>query len=137
MKKLFILLVFLGFALIANSQTLVKSDQVISYTYADSLEKNDVVTLNYYVKDFLINARVTVVTDSIISGYTKTRTITYGSIDYSNWVNLDTISTAGLNGGTATNLRTSVYYPYYRVKTTAIDSTQSTRLKVYILFDKN
>jgi hypothetical protein len=165
MKKLFILLVFLAFVTVARSQTVIKSDMVVNYQYADTLQKDDTVAVTYYVKDFVVNARLTVITDSLSTGYSKTNTILYGSADYVNWtaltgnysaqtlaltINADstqtgtftpsgtsTISIAGTDGGSSSIVYKDLFYPYLKVQTIAVDSTQNNRYIYKLVIDKN
>jgi hypothetical protein len=148
MKKIIVLFVLIGFAFVATAQNSsgnpleIRSDKVINYTNPDSLEKtgDSLIYQYYYVKDFPSSIFIQAFGDSLTSsasGYTKVNILPYGSLDNSNWYVLgDTIELAALGADSDTlGYRKNYYWQYYRVKAWAIDSVQSTRLNMQILFD--
>lgn len=137
MKKL-ILFCLLMVAMVATQAQVKLSEGVKSYHYSDSLKKNATITQYYYIPDFCENYRLQTDCDTLSAGYIKVSTIVYGSLDYSNWVSIDTLVTAG-SGASATGnaLNTNIYYNYLKVVSKAVDSTQYVDYKYKLLIDKN
>lgn len=138
MKKLIFLIVFLV-PLFLGAQTLVDTDDVINKhgATADTLNKDDVVTDSYYVKDFSKDAELFWDIDSV-AGRTKVTLGFYGSYDYVNWITIDETTLTVTTGDTTFVQSSGTYlYPYLRAQATAIDSVQTTRYKYNLVIDKN
>lgn len=103
------------------------------YTVKDSLNKDDSVIYAIYTPSFIEGAKLQV-TNSNVSGTSKTTTIIQSSFDFVNWTNLDTVTVTGVSAAMSNyiNPRTQ----YLRFITKAVDSTQSTVLKYHFLIDK-
>lgn len=120
-----------------NAQTTVKTPQVVNYTYSDTLAKDETFNNTYYVKAFADNLRLQVSADTLTTGYIKVQTIIAGSLDNSNWTNIDTLVVAG-SGASAYGVKLSqnTFYNYLKVTVKAIDSTQYVEPKYYLLIDQ-
>ena len=141
MKKLLLIIVaILSIVTFANAQASTKLSEGIKYFhYSDTLEKNDAITQYYYIPDFCVNLRIQTDCDTLATGYIKTSTQVYGSVDYSNWVAVGSALVTSGNGASATNtaLNSGIYWPYVKITTTAVDSTQYVDFKYRLVIDKN
>lgn len=137
MKRLFFILTLFAFFGITNGQDLVRNTGVQTYEYGDTLVKDSTYNNVYYVSTFVDNLRLQMESDTLKTGYIKVNAIVSGSLDYSNWYNIDTLSVAG-SGASAngTLLTSNVFYNYIKVTVKAIDSTQYVTSKYYLLIDK-
>ena len=144
MTILFSLILFMGVSFQTEAQTLVKSDQVIHYTYDDTLIKDATFNVTYYIKDFAENARIQVVTDTMASASdtVSIQTIvsrSMNNVDFHSGVG-DTILNLAVDSSghkSSTALLQSIYANYLKVTVKAIDSTQNAKVQYYLLFDKN
>lgn len=139
MTILFSLILFIGVSFQAEAQTAVKYDQVISYSYTDTLTKDDVYTSTiYYIKDFAENLRFQVQGDSISDGYTKLSSVVYGSLDNSNWTAMGSAVVLSATGADSDGaVYTNQFYDYVKIVITAIDSVQNSDFDWNLLIDKN
>ena len=141
MKKIFLIFSLVFFVGIISAQTTVRSDKVVNYEYTDTLTKDDVVNVDYYVPSFPATIKVQAQCDSLAtsaSGYSKVNVLVYGSLDYSNWYLLgDTIELAGIGADSDTLTYSDNYWNHYRVKTWALDTVQNSTFDLQILFDLN
>jgi len=152
MKKL---IIFLGFiALMAvtfqvNAQSYpvkaITADQVVYFPFTDTLIKDATFNNTYFVKDFAVNARLTLVTDTMTTAtdFVKVRAIigrSANNVDYYS-VAGDTVTalatTASGHKMAKSGVLTSIYEPYVKITVKAIDSTQNAKVKFYLLLDKN
>ena len=137
MKKfLFLLITMLGIGLGVYAQnTTIQTSGVFTkvYTVKDSLNKNDSVIYSIYTPSFIEAVKLQV-TNSQVSGTSKTTTIIQSSFDFVNWTNLDTVTVSGVGAAMSNyiNPRTQ----YLRFITKAVDSTQTTVPKYHFLIDK-
>ena len=141
MKKIFLIFSLVFFVGIISAQTTVRSDKVVNYEYTDTLTKDDVVNVDYYVPSFPATIKVQAQCDSLAtsaSGYSRVNVLVYGSLDYSNWYLLgDTIELAGIGADSDTLTYSDNYWNHYRVKTWALDTVQNSTFDLQILFDLN
>lgn len=124
----------IGFSVYAQNTTIQTSGVFTKvYTVKDSLNKNDSVIYSIYTPSFIEGVKLQV-TNSQISGTSKTTTIIQSSFDFVNWTNLDTVTVAGVGAAMSSyiNPRTQ----YLRFITKAVDSAQSTVPKYHFLIDK-
>jgi len=129
---------------VTNPLRTIDKDQVYGYVKAADLNKNEYVVSTFYITDFLENARLTVQIDtaSVAADLPKVRAIIMRSANNSDWYSsvgdtVSVLSTTASGHKTGTKLISSVYENYLKVTITAIDSTQNTKLRYYLLFDKN
>lgn len=130
---------------VTNALKTINSDQVVNYVKQTDLNRNEYVVNTYYVPGFIKNARLTVQTDTVSAAtdLPKVRAIVMRSPNNSDWYSVagDTVTvTATTSLGHAvgrTALLSNVYENYLKVTVTAIDSVQNTKLRTYLLIDKN
>jgi hypothetical protein len=146
MKKLIVFLSLFAFIAIGiNAQTVVTSDKVIHYTYGDTLIKDATFYNTYYVKPYALNARLTLEIDTMASAvqHPKVNAILSRSVNNLDWYSVagDTVvaaSTIASGHKIATSgLIGDIYAPYLKVTVKAIDSTQNSKVKYYLLIQKN
>lgn len=138
MKKLIFLIVFL-IPLFLAAQTLVDEDDVINKYGAtgDTLNKDDVVTDTYYIKDFSVDSELFWTIDSV-AGRQKVTLLFAGSYDNSTWITIDETTLTVTAGDTTFVQSSGTYlYPYLKAQATAIDSVQSTKYKYNLVIRKN
>lgn len=146
MKKIIILIGLFAFIVVGiNAQSLVNSDRVIHYTYDDTLIKDATFSNSYYIKNYAVNARLTLQVDTMSTAaqHPKARAILLRSVNHVDWYSIegDTVvaaSTLASGHKIATSaLISNIYEPYLKVTVTAIDSTQNSKVKYYLLIQKN
>ncbi|MFA7362098.1 MAG: hypothetical protein WC139_13780 [Candidatus Kapaibacterium sp.] len=146
MKKLIFLIAFIGLiSLNLQAQISVTADKVVHYIYGDTLIKDATFNNTYYVKDFAVNARLTLVIDTmhLATDLPKVRAIVTRSVNNSDFYSVagDTVTasaTAASGHKIATSgLLSDIYANYLKVTVKAIDSTQNTKVGYYLLIDKN
>lgn len=136
MKRLLFvcLLVFVGIAVTAQTKLDVVRVYKIADTAADTVNKDGSKTYGFYIPNYCTSAKFQVHQLKTKGVYAKTKTYIETSLDYVNWTKLDSVSVAGNTYGTSA-LKTP-YTNYIRLRTVGIDSTQTTKLKYYLLIDK-
>ena len=140
MKKLLsILILMIAFVTVSTAQTKVTTSGVKSYTYGDTLKKDDVLTQNYAIANFAKTVRIQFDEDTLDTGNIKIIAMVYGSLDYQHWTLLgDTLSIASSTAtATKDSLYKDVYYNYIRVYQKAIDNAQYVSHKYKLLFEIN
>lgn len=133
MKKSILLAVGLLIAVISYSQKSVYYVYPSGTTYdtltgADTGDYQYPKTLNHPYGYAVQHATV-----KITGTGASTGSYTQGSLDGTNWVNIDSIQTIANGSGyrTITNISTGVMYPYLRVYTLQTGTTETTKQKVY------
>lgn len=115
-------------ATISNSQVLTAKGGT-----ADTIVKDGVKDYNLYIPTFATDVKVQIFTSNV-RGKSKTKTVVMSSLDNKNWIRLDSTT---LNGhGYYIVAKNQPYANYIRIRTTAIDSTGTTRFKYNILVRK-
>jgi hypothetical protein len=153
MKRIIVLIGFIAFMAVsftANSQSVtntlktISTSQVAVYSKPTDLNLNEYVISTYYVQDFAKNARFTIQVDTFTTlRRPHVRGVLMRSPNNVDWYSNvgDTVSvTATLGSGHKVGksaLITNIYEPYLKITTTAIDSTQNTKLKTFLLIEKN
>lgn len=135
----------LGVSSLQAQITTIKTDYVVNYLYGDTLIKNASFSNVYYVKDFVKNARLTLVIDTMASAaqHPKVRSVLLRSanaVDYYSVAGDTVTATSSLASGhkiATSSLISNIYEPYVKVTTTAIDSTQNSKVKYILVIDKN
>ena len=143
MKKLIVLtLSILALTYIANAQVNKTIVNDIVYTakgtVADTVKlSGNPITYTIYVKDWADGVMLGVESDSV-RGSQNTRTIIAASLNNVNYVNLDTVTIA-VNGndkwGISDYLNPKM--PYIKITTSQVTSSGTTRIKYYLLINKN
>ena len=149
MKKF---IIFLGLVLLvnfANAQSYavktISSDQVVFFLFGDTLIKDATFNSTYYVPSFVEHARLTLQIDTMASATDKgkVRAILGRSVNNVDYYSVagDTITaSATLASGhkiATSNLWSDIYENYLKVTVKAVDSTQNTKVRYYLLIDKN
>lgn len=100
---------------------------------ADTINKDASITYSAYIPNFCYATKVQI-TQTEVAGYAKTKTYIETSFDNVTWTKLDSVSL----GETAKGISTlkNPYTQYVRLRTVALDSTQTTRIKYYWLIEK-
>ena len=141
MKKIFVLFTILAFGLTISAQKLVREDKVLTFTLDTLLVESETVSIDYYAKDFLVNARVQLqgdTADGTGTGTVALSAICYGSNNYENWFAFgDTLTLNATDGDSCTAVFQNIYYNYWRVKLTTTGTSQSTDVNYNILLDIN
>jgi len=125
--------------------TTVTADGVKFFLFGDTLIKNATFNNTYFVKDFAVNARLTLVIDTmhLATDLPKVQAIITRSVNNSDYYSVagDTVTalatTASGHKMAKSALLTDIYENYLKVTVKAIDSTQNTKVKYYLLLDKN
>ena len=132
MKKYFIVIVALMFAVFANGQQIFKDLKTGSktYAYAGSAAKGDTViksqSKNYdFFTGTLFNTMQFQVETDTVTGKPKTRYYIYQSFDYQNWYYVDSSRTV-TGGGFGLTAKATLFAPFGRLIVKGIDSTQKT-----------
>lgn len=102
----------------------------------DTIVKNGNITQVFPVAPFCTGVKYKIETTRIRGSYTKVRTIMYESWDAVNYTVVDTlnIATSSASSSGSSTLATPKL-PYIKLVTTAIDSTQTVRIKTRLLID--
>lgn len=141
MKKLFLILVTLVFCLgIVDAQTAIKQDEVRSYTTDTMLISGESVNVDYYGKDFFENTNVQVLADTATgtgTGDVVLTVTTSGSLDYSTFFPLDTITISGSDRETGASGKVETYYDYLRYSIVVAGTGDSVEVTLRTLFDIN
>jgi len=141
MKKILILLAVLAIGfLTVNAQTVIKTDQVRTFTLDSSLIESESFSNTYYAKDFLRNVRVQLNADTVAASPAELELeiISYGSTNNVDWTSAgDTIRISTTNHGSETGKYTDVFYDYWKVEVVTNATTQTLTTSYNILFDVN
>ena len=137
MKKLIsILALMVAFVAVSVAQNLTVSNSAVYIAKGstkDTLNKDASITYTAFVQNFAYAAKVQI-TQTQVKGYAKTKTYLESSMDNVLWTRLDSVSLSGTNKGTST--LKNPYTQYLRVRTVGLDSTQTTRVKYFLLIEK-
>lgn len=137
MKKLIsILVLMVAFVAVSVAQDLTASNSAVYIAKGatkDTLNKNSSITYTAFVQNFAYAVKFQV-TQTEVSGYAKTKTYLETSFDNVLWTKLDSVSVAETAKGIST--LKNPYTQYIRLRTVGLDSTQTTRVKYYLLIEK-
>ena len=137
MKRLIsILVLMIAFAAVSVAQDLTVNNSavyIVKGAAKDTLNKNASITCTAYVPNFCYAAKFQI-TQTEVSGYAKTKTYLETSFDNVLWTKLDSVSVAETAKGIST--LKNPYTQYIRLRTVGLDSTQTTRVKYYLLIEK-
>ena len=137
MKRLIsILALMVAFVAVSVAQDLTASNSAVYIAKGatkDTLNKNGSITYTAFVQNFAYAVKFQV-TQTEISGYAKTKTYLETSFDNVLWTKLDSVSVAETAKGIST--LKNPYTQYIRLRTVGLDSTQTTRVKYYLLIEK-
>lgn len=137
MKRLiFVLTIICAFTFNSVAQNLTAKTTgvyIAKGAATDTINKDGVSTYVAYIPNgcYAFKAQVTQTT---VKGYAKTKTFVESSLDNVLWTKIDSVSV----GSTAKGITAvkNPYAQYVRLRTVAIDSTQTTKLKYYLVIEK-
>ena len=134
----------MGVSFQAEAQEAVKSDQVIHYTYDDTLIKDATFNVTYYIKDFAKQARLTLEIDTMAVGtdFPRVQAIvsrSMNNVDFHSVIGdtISAVSSIASGHKIATSGLLTVYENYMKITVTAVDSVQNAKVQYYLLIDKN
>ena len=137
MKKLIsILALMVAFVSVSVAQDLTVSNSAVYIAKGatnDILNKNGSITYTAFVQNFAYAVKFQV-TQTQVSGYAKTKTYVESSFDNVAWTKVDSVSLSGTSKGISA--LKNPYTQYIRLRTVGLDSTQTTRVKYFLLIEK-
>lgn len=137
MKKLIsILALMVAFVAVSVAQNLTVSNSAVYIAKGatkDTLNKDASITYTAFVQNFAYAVKFQV-TQTQVKGYAKTKTYLETSFDNVLWTKLDSVSVSETNKGIS--VLKNPYTQYIRLRTVGLDSTQTTRIKYFLLIEK-
>ena len=140
MKKALFLFALLTIGLTLSAQTVIKEDQTRVVSIDTMLVSSESVNIDFYGKDFFEFNRVQVLADTALgtgTGDVVMTVTTHGSLDYTTFFPLDTITISGSDRETAASQKIEVYYDYLRYAVAVAGTGDSVDVTLNLLFDVN